>query len=219
MFKLLRNSFISGLLLLSPLGVTIFVLYFLVSKIGTPISKYIFWFVDQSTRTELSILFDILATVIAVLIITLLGLVSNYFLGRYFIRIFEQFMDRVPFINSLYRTVKQIVDTFSTQKKAVFQQAVLVQFPHGGSYAIGFITDESESGETQNKTGQKLINVFVPTSPIPTSGFLIMLSNDQIIRLEMSVADAMKVVISGGTVVPPQSEKSEPVAVNSLPAS
>lgn len=204
MVKVLRNSFISGLLLLAPLGVTFFVLHFLVSQIGTPISKYVFWFVEESTRNQLNILFDILATVIAVAIITLLGLVSNYFLGRYLIRFFEEIMDRLPFINAIYRTVKQIVDTFSVQKKAVFQQAVLVEFPKAGSYAVGFITDNSR-GEPQQKTGKDLLNIFVPTSPIPTSGFLILVPEAEVIKLDMSIADAMKVVISGGTVVPPVS--------------
>lgn len=205
MVKTLRNSFISGLLLLAPLGVTFFVLHFLVSRIGTPISKYVFWYVAENTLNDLNILFDILATLIAVAIITLLGLISNYFLGRYLIRIFEQLMDKLPFINAIYRTVKQIVDTFSAQKKAVFQQAVLVEFPKRGSYAVGFITDSSR-GEPQQKTGKNLINIFVPTSPIPTNGFLIMVPEEEIIKLDMSIPDAMKIVISGGTVVPPVSQ-------------
>lgn len=202
MLKLLRNSFISGILLLAPLGVTIFVINFLIVRIGGPISQHIFWFVEETTRTNLSLLFDLLATIVVVILVAALGFVSNYFLGKFLFGIFEKIMDRLPFINTIYRTVKQIVDTFSMQKKAVFQEAVLVEFPRAGSYAIGFLTNEAK-GEVQQKTDSPVVNVFVPTTPNPTSGFLIMVPAEAAIRLEMSIADAMKMIISGGGVVPP----------------
>jgi uncharacterized membrane protein len=201
MVKTLRNSFISGLFLIAPLGVTIFVIQFLVNNIGDPISKYIFSSVDPATLESQKFLFNTLSTVIAVLLITLLGLFSNYLFGRLLIRIFERIMSRLPFINTIYRTVKQIVDTFSTQNRSVFQTPVMIEFPQQGTYSIGFLTNEAR-GETAAKAPGALINVFIPTTPNPTSGFLILTPRDKIIELEMSVGDAMKLLISGGAVAP-----------------
>ncbi len=201
MVKTLRNSFISGLLLIAPLGVTIFVIQFLVNHIGEPISKHIFSYVDPSTLESRKFLFNALATVIAVLLIALLGFFSNYFFGKLLIRTFERIMNSLPFINTIYRTVRQIVDTFSTQNRSVFQTPVMIEFPQPGTYSIGFLTNEAR-GETATKSPAPLINVFIPTTPNPTSGFLILTPRDKVIELEMSVGDAMKLLISGGAVAP-----------------
>ncbi len=207
MVKILRNSFISGLFLIAPLGVTIFVIQFLVNHIGAPISKYIFSYVDPSTLANQQFLFNTLATVIVLLFVALLGFFSNYFFGKLLIRMFERLMNRLPFINTIYRTVRQIMDTFSTQNRSVFQKPVMIEFPQPGTYSIGFLTNEAR-GETGSKTEDKLLNVFIPTTPNPTSGFLILTPHSKIIELDMSIGDAMKLLISGGAVVPPHPAES-----------
>jgi uncharacterized membrane protein len=113
----------------------------------------------------------------------------------------ELLLDRVPLINSIYRSVKQIVQTFNQQKKAVFQEVVLLEYPRKKCYVLGFLTSTA-MGETQDATTEHIVNVFVPTTPNPTSGFLLMLPEDDITRLDMSIADGMKLIISGGAVVP-----------------
>tara|TARA_B100001248_G_scaffold261773_1_gene254195 strand:- start:3466 stop:4140 length:675 start_codon:yes stop_codon:yes gene_type:complete len=203
MLKSLRNAFFSGVVLLLPLAATIIVVSFLLEKIGAPASKHFFSFIDASLRDKVwvDILLNILSTLIIVMLITLLGLFSNYFLGRLALRFAERLITSVPFIKVVYNTVKQIVDTFGKENRAVFQEVVLVHYPRKNVYALGFLTNKAK-GEVQEKTGQVVVNVFIPTTPNPTSGFLLMLPEEDVVHLDMSVADGMKLIISGGAVVP-----------------
>ncbi|MEM1222910.1 MAG: DUF502 domain-containing protein [Verrucomicrobiota bacterium] len=204
MFRSLRNAFITGIVVILPLGVTTIVLNFLLEKLGTPSSGLFFWFVDPQLREVPAISFILEATsvMIVCILITALGYGSRFVVGRVLLSGFEQLLDRLPFINTVYRTVKQIVDTFSQQNKAVFQEVVLIEYPRKRCYVLGFLTSEAK-GEPQDVTGERIVNIFVPTTPNPTSGFLLMVPEDDVTRLTMSVADGMKVIISGGAVVPP----------------
>lgn len=204
-----RNAFISGLLLLAPVGVTLFVIKFLVDRIGAPASKYIFWYLPPGTfdKALFAITLNVVATLYVLALITLLGWFSQIVIGRFLVQWVERFVTRVPFVNTVYNTVKQIVDTFSQQKKAVFQECVLVQFPREGIWAMGFLTGQGK-GEVQARTSRNLINIFLPTTPNPTSGYLIMVPEEDLIRLDMNVADGMKLIISGGAVAPPWNPSS-----------
>lgn len=142
--------------------------------------------------------------VIGVILLTSLGYFSKYLLGRFFINLTERILDKVPFINAVYRSVKQIVETFGKENRAVFKEVCLVEYPRKGCYALGFITAESSSHVTE-KLGRNLTYVFVPTTPNPTSGFLLLLADEEIHRIDVSVGDGMKMLISGGAVVPPVS--------------
>ena len=208
MFKSIRSSFFTGLLILLPLAATIFVVKFLIESIGAPTSKLIFWFIDSSLRDQIWLegMLSIASIIIIVVFIAILGLLSKYFLGRLMMQLAEKVITSVPFVKTVYNTVKQIVDTFSQQQKAVFQKTVLIEYPRPGVYALGFLTSTTK-GEVQQKTGKVVVNVFVPTTPNPTSGFLLMLPEDEVIDLEMSVSDGMKVVISGGALVPAYNAK------------
>lgn len=203
MFKSLRTNFFSGLILLLPLGVTVMFVNFLMEKIGARTSNLFFWFIDPAIRQQawVQAALDITSILVIVLGLCLVGWISRYFLGRFVVGLAESIIHRVPGINSLYKTVKQIVDTFSKQSKAVFQEVVLVEYPRPNCWALGFLTSTAE-GEVQSKTGAKVVNIFVPTTPNPTSGFLLMLPETDIIHLEMTVSEGMKLVISGGAVVP-----------------
>jgi uncharacterized membrane protein len=209
MLRHFRNAFISGLALLIPLGVTFIVIHFLLQRIGEPSSNLFFYFLDPATREKpwVDIVLKIISTCVIVLIITGFGFLSNYFLGKLFVRIAERFITSVPFIKSIYGTAKQIVDTFRQQKEAVFQKVVLVEYPRTGCYALGFLTGTAR-GETQVKTGKTIVNVFIPTTPNPTSGFLLLIPKEDILKLDMSVGDGMKLIISGGAVVPAYNEKT-----------
>ncbi|WOO40358.1 DUF502 domain-containing protein [Rubellicoccus peritrichatus] len=203
MFRSFRNGFIAGLVLLAPLAATIFVVNLLRERIGRPMNEFLFYYIDPTFRhlPGVSFVLDVVAILVVVIFITGLGFLSNYVIGKFAVRIGERLISAVPFVNSVYKTVKQIVDTFSRQQKAVFQKVVLTEYPRKGVYVLGFLTSEAR-GEVQAKTGAKVINIFVPTTPNPTSGFLLMVPKEEVIDMDMSVADGMKLIVSGGAVSP-----------------
>lgn len=204
-----RRSFVAGLILLTPLAATIYVLNLLVSGIGGRFRNVFFFFMRDtvSSRAELVVFWNVLATLLVLVIVTALGFLSRYLFTRLVVGTAERLIQRLPFISTVYGTVKQIVDTFSLEQRAVFQQAVLVEFPRKGVYVLGFQTNTAK-GEPQDKTAAELWNIFVPTTPNPTSGFLLMVPKEEIIPLEMSISDGMKVIMSGGAVVPKYDEGS-----------
>ena len=203
MLRSIRTAFITGLLILLPLGVTVFIISIVLDRVGNPASELFFNFIDQNSRElpTVEIPLQLVSLLIVFLIITALGYFSRIFIGQLFLRFFERILTRLPLISQVYNTVKQLVDTFSQQKKAVFQEVVMIEYPRKGIYAIGFLTNQAK-GEVQSLTGENLVNVFVPTTPNPTSGFLLMLPHEDVIPMQMSVADGMKTIISGGAVTP-----------------
>jgi len=198
---LLRNAFLSGFMLLAPLFVTCWVFLLLFENIGGFFRPLLVRFVPEQLR-DFDIVWNILATVIVVVLITLLGYVSRYVLGKYFGGLAERFIQTIPGVSGVYNTVKQLVATFTTQNRNLFNKVVLVEFPRKGVHTIGFLTSKTQS-EAQARVGQELWTVFVPTTPNPTGGYLLLIPKNEIIELEMSVGDGMKLVISGGAVVPP----------------
>lgn len=203
MFRSLRNAFITGVVVILPLGVTIIVINFLLERLGTPASNFFFWYLDPEWRDlpAVELMLKFISIAVVFLLITLLGYFSKIFIGKMMLNSIERLLDRVPIINTVYRSVKQIVDTFSQQEKSVFHEVVLIEYPRPRCYVLGFLTGTAK-GETQKVTGEHIVNIFVPTTPNPTSGFLLMLPESDITRLEMSISDGIKLIISGGAVVP-----------------
>jgi uncharacterized membrane protein len=201
-----RNAFLTGLLVFLPLGTTIFVINFLLDLFKGPATRlaYQLGLSQENAFFGLETLLSMAGLVIGVILLTSLGYFSKYLLGRFFINLTERILDKVPFINAVYRSVKQIVETFGKENRAVFKEVCLVEYPRKGCYALGFITAESSSHVTE-KLGRNLTYVFVPTTPNPTSGFLLLLADEEIHRIDVSVGDGMKMLISGGAVVPPVS--------------
>ena len=204
MLRTLRNSFISGLVLVAPLGVTLFVVSLLMDKVGKPAGRMIFGPILEVDleRGVWAYLLGIASIGIVLLLITLVGLFSKLVVASFFVGLGEHLLSKVPFVSTIYKSVKQIVSTFAQQQKAIFQQTVLIEYPRKGVYAIGFLTSTAK-GEVQDKTEAALVNVFVPTTPNPTSGFLLMLPENEVTLLDMPVGDGMKLIISGGAVAPP----------------
>ncbi len=200
----LRKAFFSGIILLAPIGVTYFVFNSLVLKIGGTFRGKLLFFVPQTwiEQENLQMFWNVVATICVLILITLLGYLSRYVVARYLFTIGERILRNVPLVNTVYTSVKQIVDTFSSENRAVFQKVALIQFPQPGNYAIGFLTGTTK-GEPQVKTDSNLLNIFVPTTPNPTSGFLIMLPESSVQILDMTVGEGMKLIISGGAVAPP----------------
>ena len=210
MFRKLRNSFVTGLLIFLPLGATLFVVNFLLGIFKDPAIQVMHWFRwDQGSVSDYELLVALLGLLVAVTGLIVIGFLSNYLLGKLFIRFSERILVKVPFVGTVYRTVKQIVDTFSQENRAVFQEVVLIEYPRPNCYALGFLTNNAR-GEVEEKTGKSLANVFLPTTPNPTSGYLLLLPREDVQSLDMSVGDGMKMIISGGAVIPPYDKVAQP---------
>ena len=198
-----RNAFISGALLLAPLIVTILAFGWIIDAVGGTFRPLYEGHLPQSLQ-RIPFFWDLLATVVVVLLVTALGYLSNYVFGKYFLHIGERAIQRIPGVSTVYNSVKQIVATFGTQNRNLFSKVVLVEYPRKGVWTLGFLTNKQQ-GEPQSLVGTETWTVFVPTTPNPTSGFLLMLPRHEVVELEMSVGDGMKMIISGGAVVPPWS--------------
>jgi uncharacterized membrane protein len=196
-----RNAFIAGALMLAPLVVTIWAFSTIVEIVGGTFRPLYENYLPVPLQ-GIPFLLDLLATIVVVLLITTLGYLSNYVFGKYFVGVTERAIQRIPGIGGVYNSVKQVVATFGTQNRNVFSKVVLVEFPRKGSWALGFLTNKS-AGEAQAVIGADIWTVFVPTTPNPTSGFLLLVPRHEINELEMSVGEGMKMIISGGAVVPP----------------
>jgi uncharacterized membrane protein len=140
---------------------------------------------------------SVLAFLLAVAIVSVIGVLARYYFGKRMIAWADGIMLRVPVLNKIYGTIRQVDEAFTSGKKSSFKTVVLVEYPREGIYSVGFITSEQES-EAQKKTGANCVCVFIPTTPIPTAGFLILVPAEKVTKLDMSVADGFKYIISLG---------------------
>jgi uncharacterized membrane protein len=207
-----RTAFFSGLLLLAPLGITVWMFGKIVEIFGGSFRPLFDWVLPARLQT-IPFIWDVAVTFVMFGIITLFGFISHYFFGKYLVDLGERVIVGIPGVSTVYNSVKQVVSTFSTSNRNTFSQVVLVQYPREGIWSVGFLTNKTQA-EAQARAGRVLWSVFVPTSPNPTSGFVLLLPPDEIIPLDMSVGDGMKLVISGGAVVPPY----KPAAAKHQPA-
>jgi uncharacterized membrane protein len=150
---------------------------------------------------------SLLALTVAVAIVSVVGGMTRYYFGKRMIAWADNTMLRVPVLNKIYGTIKQVDEAFTSGKKSSFKTVVLVEYPREGIYSVGFITSERED-EVQQKIGRKCVCVFIPTTPIPTGGFLIIVPEEQITRLDMTVADGFKYIISLGALTQEQKSSS-----------
>lgn len=201
-----RANFVTGLLVVLPTVVSIAIVRWVFGTVSDVTDLLLFFLPRSLTHAEAGhgpILWywSLLALVLGVLLVTLIGRATRNYIGRRLIRALDELMSRVPLLNKIYGTVKQVNEAFSTGKKSSFKQVVLVEYPRTGVYSIGFVTSD-EHPQASARVGQPLLGVFIPTTPNPTSGFLVLLPPEQVIRLEMSVAEGIKYIISLGAVTP-----------------
>jgi uncharacterized membrane protein len=194
-----RKSFFAGLVVVVPAAASIAILVGLFNWLTSFLLP-----VPNPTFVH-----RLIALLIFAALVTATGWVTRLVIGRRLVTIVESIIARVPLLNRIYAFVRDVSNTMFTGKKSAFQRVVLVEFPRLGSYSIGFVTSETE-GEAQAVTRASVVNVFVPTTPNPTSGFLILVPREQLMPLTMSVADGMKMVISGGAVTPLYVNKVRP---------
>ena len=188
---ILRNYFITGVVVLIPIGFTLYLTKFFI----TLSSKIIPGNLNPNSYLPYSI--PGIEIVMSILFITFIGGLSLSFLGKKVLKIIDDLFKKIPFLRTIYSAILQMTETFSNksdQKKSV----VLVEYPRKGVWAVGFATKENK-GEMAQKTNQKLINVFVPTTPNPTSGFLLMFPIEDVIYLNMNFEEASKFIVSAGT--------------------
>jgi uncharacterized membrane protein len=197
----LRNAFLTGLVLVAPLAVTIWAVRAIIGLVGGSITPLFSPYLPQSLQHLPSIIWDIVTTIIALGLITLLGFVSHLFLGRLIGEAAERLIQNIPGIGGFYNSVKQFIATFGAKDRAQFSKVVLVQFPRPGSWTLGFLTNTARGEPHSHLTGDHWA-VFIPTCPSPVNGFFMYLPTAEIIELDMPVGDGMKTIISCGAVLP-----------------
>jgi uncharacterized membrane protein len=187
----LRNYFITGVVVLIPIGITVYLTIFIISILSKILPKEI--------NPNHYLPFDIpgLEIIISVFLITLIGFVSLSFIGKKLLSLFNSILKKIPILRTIYSAILQMTETF-TQTEGNKKNVVLIEYPRKGSWAVGFATKENK-GEISNKTKKNLINVFVPTTPNPTSGFLLMFPKDELIYLDLTFEEASKFIVSAGT--------------------
>ncbi|HWL14830.1 MAG TPA: DUF502 domain-containing protein [Opitutus sp.] len=195
-----RNAFISGALLLAPLIVTVWAFSTIIDVVGGTFRPIYRDYLPESFQ-HIPFFWDLVATLVVILLVTLLGYLSQYVFGKIFLTMGERAIQRIPGVGGLYVSVKHIVTTLGTQNRNLFSKVVLVEFPREGCWAVGFLTNKQQ-GEPHTFIGGEVLTVFIPTAPNPTSGFLIMLPKEKVRELDMAVGDGMKMIISGGAVIP-----------------
>lgn len=218
--KTLWRYIITGMLVWVPLIITIWVSWFVIDRLGVGLEK-LFRRIFELARGfsgNVPVLQDLapalhyrpgMGLVTAILLFLLTGILTRYLVGRRIIAYGERILNRVPLVSRVYRSVQQIRDVFVGRGGAVFQRVCLIDYPREGMTAIAFVTS-SEQGLVQRAVGKELIAVFVPTTPNPTSGYLIYLPPNDVRPLDISVEEAMKLIVSGGAYIPP--ERTLPVA-------
>lgn len=197
----LRNAFLTGLVLVAPFVVTVWALRLLIGFVGGSITPLFQPYLPSALNHLPAAVWDIATTVIVLCLIAALGYLSRIFLGQWVGMLAERSIQGIPGIGSFYNSVKQFIDTFGTKDRAQFSKVVLVQFPRPGAYTIGFVTNTSRGEPHQHLAGDHWA-VFVPTCPSPVNGFFMYLPAAELIELNISVGDGMKVVISCGAVLP-----------------
>ena len=190
-FTKIRNYFITGVVVLIPIGITIYLTIFITSVSSKILPKEI------NPNHYLPYNIPGLEIIITLFLITFIGWLSLSFIGKRLLNLFNTVLKRIPILRTIYSAIVQMTETFTktdNQKKNV----VLVEYPRKGTWAVGFATREN-SGEITNKLNKKLINVFVPTTPNPTSGFLLMFPKEEVVYLDLSFEEASKFIVSAGT--------------------
>ena len=188
----LRNYFFTGVVVLVPIGFTLYLTLFII-KISSKL-------IPQEINPNHYLPFSVpgLEILVSIIIIMLIGGLSLSFIGKKFLNIINDLFKKIPILRTIYSAIGQMTESFAGNKKNKKKSVVLVEYPRKGSWAVGFATKEN-TGEIKKKTNQELVNVFVPTTPNPTSGFLLMFPKSEVIYLDISFEEASKFIVSAGT--------------------
>lgn len=196
-FGRLRSWFFTGLLVTAPVLLTVYITWAAIKLIDGQVAGLVPGFSELRFANVPGV-----GLVIGVVLITVIGALAAGFLGRWIIRLGESILNRMPVVRSIYGASKQILETVISTQSDAFREVVLVEYPRKGLWVIGFVTGGTK-GEVARRIDIDMVNVFVPTTPNPTSGFLLFCPRKDVIFMEMSVEEAVKLVVSGGIVTPP----------------
>jgi len=206
-----QANFYTGLAIILPVVISLGIMKWLFGTVANITDLLLFflhwlpidrnWIYVDGKDGQMLIHWSLLALCLAVGLITLTGRLARHFLGKKLIQLMDYIMLKVPLLNKIYGTLKQVNEAFTSSKKSSFKQVVLVEFPKDGMYSVGFVTNEHHE-EVQQKIPERVISVFVPTTPNPTTGFLLLLPEEKVTKLDMSVADGIKFIVSLGSVAP-----------------
>ena len=198
----LRSWFFTGLLVTAPVLLTVYITWAAINLIDGQVASLVPGFSELRFANVPGV-----GLVIGVVLITVIGAVAAGFLGRWIIKLGESILNRMPVVRSIYGASKQILETVISTQSDAFREVVLVEYPRRGLWVIGFVTGGTKA-EVARRIDIDMVNVFVPTTPNPTSGFLLFCPREDVIFMDMSVEDAVKLVVSGGIVTPPDDGKS-----------
>ena len=195
-----RAYFLTGILITAPLFITGYLAWLFIGFVDAKVTPLL----PEQYNPESYLPFGVpgLGLITLFIFLTIVGAVTAGFFGKLWLRFSERLLNRMPVVRNIYSAVKQILETVLAQQSSAFREAVLVEYPRRGLWAIAFITGRTE-GEVQNVTEEECINIFLPTTPNPTSGFLLFVPKKDLISLSMSTEEAIKMVISGGIITPP----------------
>ena len=201
-----RANFFTGLAIVLPVVISLAVVVWLFGTVSNITDTLLILVPKEWTHRDrgagaMHWYWSVCALSLAVVLIALVGSLARYYFGKKLIEMVDLALLKVPLLNKIYSAIKQVNEAFSPSSKSSFKQVVLIQFPRAGQYSVGFITGE-EHKEVQQKTKEHVLSVFVPTTPNPTSGFLVLVPEREITRLDMTVADGIKFIISLGAIAP-----------------
>lgn len=199
----LRNYFLVGVLITAPIAITIWIAWGVIDFFDTRVRPLVP--ADWNPETYLPFSVPGLGLLLVLVFLTFVGMFTAGLVGRALMDSGERLLARVPIVRSIYGSLKQVFETVLAQNSRAFRDVVLVEYPYQGVWAIGFVTSET-TGEVQRLTDGRVVSVFVPATPNPTTGFLLFLPKDEVHHLDMTVEQGLKLVISGGIVVPPRGE-------------
>ena len=203
----LRTYFLTGIVVSAPVGITIWLIWLFVAFVDGTVVPLIPESYNPSDVLGVSV--PGIGVVVVLLVVTMIGFLVTNFFGRFMVKVGENMVSRVPVVRTIYGVLKQIFDAVLAQSEGAFREVVLIEYPRKGIWVIGFITSSTQ-GEVQRVTPDVMVNVFLPTTPNPTSGFLLFVPRKDCINLHMTVEEGVKLVISGGIVSPPDNYGPSP---------
>ncbi len=223
----MKKYFLTGLAILLPLAFTIAIVVFIVNFLTKPFMGLVMTFLSHTRAQEFGFLFlspeqviryssQFIILIGLFLITLLLGIIARWFVFRIFLNLSDKLLHKIPLVNKVYKTTQDIIKTLFSSDKNSFKQVVMAPFPHGGTYSLGLVSRESPK-TCEKAKGSELVSVFVPTTPNPTTGFLLMFKQEDLIFIDMKTEDAIKYIVSCGVIIPEEESpaKKEPPAQES----
>lgn len=201
-----RTVFLTGFLVTLPIALTFFILNFLFSNLDALSPIFTHWLILAGAPLPKGYRIPFLGVIMTFIIVFFIGALTTNIFGKKLLHLWETIVEKIPFVRRIYKGTKQVVSSFTSVDTKSFTKVVIIEFPRKGLHAIAFVTGKTR-GELKNLTSENHINIFVPTTPNPTSGFIIFVDPSEIIELDMTIEEGIKYVISGGLVTPEDAHK------------